>query len=366
MILSNPIMVDPRVHKEAKALIEKGHKVTVIVWDKRREFKEKVVDKIRIERVFNKGLMKILPNDIIKNPLWWRKAYKKAMDLYNKDFHFDAVHCHDLDTLYIGVKLKKKLGIKLVYDAHEIYGIMIKDKHKILSKFAVYLEGKLLPHVDQIITIDEPFEKYYKKKFKKKITIVMNCKDLVYEKYEKTSNDIFTIIYIGIMAKKRFFPEIIEIVGNLEGVKLILAGKKELLYEEMKELSKKYKNVEFLGTVPTKDILPLTRKSDVTFVLIDTKGQTRMNVFNKQFEAMVCGRPILITKGTYAAEMTEKLKCGLSIEFKKESVEKAIISLRDNPKKAIELGKNAFDAAKTKYNWEKEKTKLIEVYEDLK
>jgi glycosyltransferase involved in cell wall biosynthesis len=194
----------------------------------------------------------------------------------------------------------------------------------------------------------------------------MNCKDLAYKEYKKTSNDVFTIIYIGIMGKKRFFPEIIELVGNLDGVKLILAGKKELLYDEMEKLSKKYKNVEFLGTIPTKDILPLTRRSDATFVLTDTKGQTQMNVFNKQFEAMVCGRPIIITKGTYAAEMTEKLKCGITVEFTKESVEKTIIYLRDNPKKVVELGKNAFNAAKTKYNWKNEKTKLIKVYEELK
>jgi len=366
MILSNPLKVDPRVYNEAKALINKNHEVTIIVWDRKKEYHEENIDGIRILRVYNKGLMNVLPNDILKTPLWWKQAYKKAIGIYKKGYQFDIVHCHDLDTLKVGVKLKKKLNVKLVYDAHEIYGFMLKDKHPILSKFTFYLEKRLIIFVDHIVTIDKPFEEYYQEKFNKPVTIVMNCKDLIYKEYKPTNNDIFTVIYIGIMGKARFFPDIIELVGRLDDVKLILAGKKELLYDKMKELSKNYKNIDFLGTIPTEDIIPLTRKSDVTFVLTDKKGQTHMNIFNKQFEAMVCGRPIIVTKDTYAAKMTEDLKCGLTVENTKESVKKAIIYLRDNPEKAIELGKNAFHAAKTKYNWNKEKTKLLNLYEELK
>lgn len=168
------------------------------------------------------------------------------------------------------------------------------------------------------------------------------------------------------MIKSRFFPQILEIVGNLDGVKLILAGKKEALFNDMKELSKDYKNIEFLGTVPTKDILTLTRKSDATFVIAELKGQRHLNVFNKQFEAMVCGRPILVTKGMYAAEMTEELECGLTVDYNKESVKNAIIMLRDNKQLCEELGKNAFKAAKERYNWEKEKMNLLNVYRTIK
>jgi len=34
MLLSNPLVVDPRVHKEERALVIRGHDVTVIVWDR--------------------------------------------------------------------------------------------------------------------------------------------------------------------------------------------------------------------------------------------------------------------------------------------------------------------------------------------
>ena len=368
MILSNPLMVDPRVYKEAKALIDEGNEVTVIVWDRHNEYEsESVVDGIKVIRIHNDRLMKILPHDLFREPVWWRAAYKKALELYKGGYKFDVVHCHDLDTLQVGVWLKKKLGIKLVYDAHEIFGYMIEENYpEIVSRYALNMEQHLLKWVDHIITVDEPFKEYFSSITDTPITIVMNCKNLVYNTFEPPHNEIFTLVYVGIMTRSRFFPDIIDVIGKLDGVRLLLAGKKEGLYFKMEEYSKKYENIKFLGTIPLKEILPLTRKANATFVIVEpTSKQHQMTVFNKQFEAMVCGRPIIVTKGTYAAKMTEELKCGLTVDYNKKSVREAIITLRDNSKLCEELGKNAFKAAKERYNWDMEKKKLLEVYNEI-
>ena len=369
MILSNPLMVDPRVHKEAKVLIDNGHEVTVIVWDRKQEHgPEAVVDGIRIIRIHNKGLLKILHYDLLRNPLWWYKAKKKAEELYKNGYKFDVVHCHDLDTLQAGVWLKKKYKIKLVYDAHEMWGYLISQElPEIVVRFAFYMEKKLVKNIDQLITVSPPFKEYFKTITTKPITLVMNFKDLKYKNYEPTNNKKFTLIYIGGMKKHRFFPEIVDIIGNLENTHLILAGKIENLYYEMKKYSKKYNNIEFLGTIPTKDIIPKSRSADALFILVDpTSKHYQRTLFNKQFEAMVTGRPIIVTKGTYAGKMTEDLKCGITVEYNKESVKKAIIKLRDNPQLCQELGENALKAAKEKHNWEKEKKNLLKVYEEIK
>ncbi len=365
MILSNPLLVDPRVHKEAKALIEAGHRVTVIVWDRHGEYNEReTVDGIEVIRLKILKPSKSIYGNLIKTVLWWRKVYKEVNKLFKDGHHFDIIHCHDLDTLPVGVLLKKRFSSRLIYDAHEIFGYMLKDSNPIISKFAFLIERFLIRFVDHIITIDEPFEEYFKV-FGKPVTIVMNCKELIYDRYTPPNNDVFTLVYIGLMSKNRFFPDILDVVGGLKNVKLILAGKKEGLFEEVKEYSKKFDNIEFLGTIPSSEILPLTRKADATFIITDLKGQHRMNVFNKQFEAMVCGRPIIVTKGTYAGKMTEELKCGLTVDYNKDSVRDAIITLRDNPGLCRELGKNAFKAAKERYNWDIEKKNLLKVYEEI-
>jgi len=368
MILSKEVLTDDRVYREAKALIDAGHEVMVIMWDRwGGGVAEEVTDGLKIKRVSSSPLMRLLPNNLFRNPLWWRAAYKKAIEIYRSGYKFDVVHCHDLDTLPVGVWLKKKLGIKLIYDAHEIFGYMIaRDMPKIVVNAAFWLEKTLIRHVDHIITVTEFNKKYFEKLCDRPVTIVMNCKDLVTKEYIPPKNDVLTIIYIGVLHKNRMFPEIVDIIGNIKGVKFVIAGKKENLYEEVKERCKKYDNVEFLGTIPFNEVVPKTLEADAIICMINPSDlNNRIGLANKQFEAMVCGRPIITTRGTYSAKMTEKLKCGIVVDYNGDSLKKGIEKLRDNPKLCEELGRNALKAALEQYNWENEKRKLLKVYESL-
>jgi glycosyltransferase involved in cell wall biosynthesis len=367
MILSNPLLVDPRVHKEAKTLVEQGHQVTVLVWDRKHQYQpEETVDGIRIVRIHNTGILKVVRNDLFRNPFWWRKAYTKGIAL-NASSPIDIVHCHDLDTLQAGVWLKKKLGVKLIYDAHELWGHLIQGNvPNIVVQKAFTMEKKLVQHVDHIITVSPPFKDYFASICTKPVTLVMNCKDLLYTTYEPPHNKKFTLLYIGGMKTRRFFPEIIDIISSLPNTKLILGGKKEDLYDRMKKYARHIPNIEFKGTIPTEEILPLTQQSDATFIIVDpTSKHYQKTLFNKQFEAMVCGRPIITTKGTYAGTMTEELHCGLTVDYDKASVKKTIKQLQDNPNLCKELGKHAFQAAQEKYNWKNEQQNLIAVYKDV-
>jgi glycosyltransferase involved in cell wall biosynthesis len=361
-------MVDPRVSKEATSLVEEGHDVRVIEWDRKKDYPtEGVAEKVFLYRIHNKGLMKILPHDLLRNPFWWYKAYKKGKELYQNGFHFDAVHCHNLDTLLSGVLLKKKFGIKLIYDAHEIFGYMIaREMPSFIVWFAFQLEKRLLRFVDHIITVNEPLQEYFKSISTKPLTIIMNCKDLVSNEYIPPKTKEFTLIYIGVLHTSRMFPELIDIIGTIKKVKFIIAGKKENLFEEVQQRSKKYPNIQFLGPIPYTEVIPKTLASDVVICIISPQDRNnKIGLANKQFEAMVCGRPIICTKDTYAGQLIEKLSCGLLVDYTKESITEAIIKLRDNPPICEQLGKNAFTAAQTQYNWEKEKEKLIAIYTTL-
>jgi len=367
MILSNPFMVDPRVYKEAKSLVNAGHEVSVIVWDRKKDYEpESIIEGIRVIRIHNEKLMKILPNDLFRNRIWWKKAFKKGLELY-KDFKFDVVHCHDLDTLQSGVWLKKKLGIRLVYDAHEIFGHMVaRTMPKFVSSFAFRMEKKLVKNVDYVITAKKTYNDYFKSIGCNSLITILNCKDLIYKTYQPPKNKTFTIIYIGVLNKSRFFPENVEVIGNIENVKLIIAGKKENMYNEIKNLSKQYKNVEFLGSIPYDKVIPTTMNADIILCMIDPNDiNNKIASANKQFEAMVCGRPIICSDDTFSGDMTEKLECGLVINYDKESVKDAIIKLRDSSDLCEKLGRNALKAAIEKYNWKKQEEKLLKVYEEI-
>ena len=367
MILSNPFMVDPRVHKEAKTLVDAGHEVIVIVWDRRHEYASRdVVDGIKLIRLHNDFLMRALPTNLFRNILWWKKSYRMGIKLYKDGFGFDVVHCHDLDTLQTGVRLKKKLGCKLVYDAHEIFGYMIEENvPQFVVNFVFRMEKKLVKNVDHVITVNDPLKKYFKKITNVPITLVMNCKSLISKEYQHTpKNNIFTVCYIGGFVKSRLFPDLIDIIGGIENVKFIVGGMKSGLYEEVKNRCERYDNVEFLGQIPFKNVISITLGSNIIICILDPdRIGHQIGLPNKVFEAMVTGRPIIVTKDMYhSTNFVEKEKCGLSVENNSASIRKAIIKLRDDPQLCEKLGKNGLDAALKKYNWEKQKDKLLKVY----
>ena len=235
MILSNPFIVDPRVYREAKSLVEAGHSVTIIVWDRHKDYpQEEVINGIKLVRIHNTKLMRILPHDLFRNPIWWRIAYKKGLELNNNGFNIDVVHCHDLDTLLTGVWLKKKLGIKLIYDSHEIFGYMAsRTMPNFIVALAFKLEKKLIKKVNYVITAEYTYNDYFKELGCNFITTILNCKDLITADYKPPKNDIFTIIYIGILNRSRFFPENLEVIGKIKDVNFLIAGKKEDLFSEI-------------------------------------------------------------------------------------------------------------------------------------
>jgi len=373
MLLTKIFRNDPRVYYEAEALTEAGHDVTVLVWarhDQEHELPDVEehdgieVHHLHLTEADSQGLP---DNPLFGNMMWWKKAYEYGVELHERGKDFDVVHCHDLDTLMPGVKMKKKLGMKLVYDAHEIFGLMIrKDRSEALAQGALQFEKVLASNADHIITTSRPFYEHLDKVTDRPLTIVMNCKPLPSKEYEPPSNDVPTFSYIGLLHGSRMFPKLVDIFGEMDNVRFRIAGKKENLYEEVKERSSEYSNVEFLGSIPYSDVIPETKRSDVVVCPIDPDDpNSSLALANKQFEAMVCGRPIIVSDDTHAGEVTKEWDCGLVVEHAPESIKEAVERLRDDGELREELGKNAFSAAVKKFNWEHEKSKLISIYEEL-
>ena len=369
MTLANSFTHDPRVYNEAISLVKKGHKVTVLAWDRKHENPPyEIKDGIEIVRSYNTATMDLVKYDVFRMQLWWTKGYKDALELFKKQ-HFDVIHSHDLSSLSIGLKLKKKFGLPLIYDAHEIFGYMMiaNNVPKIFARFAFSTENKWIQQIDHMITVNEPLKDYYKKSTDKPIIIVMNCKPLQGTKYEPPKTSKFTLLYLGSLSQNRFLLELVDVVKEIPDLQCIIGGMGHPEYvNPLKEKASKVSNIDFLGLLPMKDVLPMTKTADVVVCMTSPYGLVSNRASaNKQFEAMVSGRPIICTKGTYSGETTEKEKCGLVASYTKEDLKKVIIKLRDDPKLREELGKNALKAAIREYNWGKQEERLMEVYKEI-
>lgn len=360
MFLSNPYLVDGRVQQEAETLTEAGHHVSVIVWNRRNGVKPyDQINGIDIIRIRFKGTQSIIINTL----LWWFYAYLVA-----RRYAIDVVHCHDLDTLPIGIWLKNKMGIYLIYDAHEIFGNMVSRNHSFfMVMLSSLLEKQLVRWVDQLITVNNPLKQYFRSIYSGVVTVVMNTKKPLLDQYIPPGNDgVFTVLYVGVLTRSRLFPEVVDALGGLDDIRFIVAGKKEELYDIVEQRCMLYDNVEFLGAIPFSSVLPLTLDADVVLCMIDPSDRNNsIGLANKQFEAMVCGRPIITNDGVYVGQVTEECECGLVVGYSVDDVVDAVRMLRDDKEKCMRLGRNALSSAKNSFNWDNESKKLLEVYDGV-
>jgi glycosyltransferase involved in cell wall biosynthesis len=373
MLVSSPFITDPRVYNEALSLVKAGYEVTVLAWDREKQNPYRRmwdgIDVLRLRIWLSpKCGLGVAPWHIFHLITWQWQAYRVALAL-NKESAIDAIHCHFLDSLPIGIRVKRKLGVPLFYDARDMYGYMMRATFPLcIARIFEWLEKYLVAGADRIIAVNEVMARCFAGMTDKPVSVIMNCKQIQSTEYRNPANaDKFTLLYIGTLHKARALPWLLNTMRELPDVQCIIGGVGQADYVEyVKKECGKIPNVTFAGKVPADMVLPLTAKADAIVSIFNPGNPNGMLATpNKLFEAMVCGRPIICPGGTYCAEITEREESGLAIEYSEEALKEVIIELRDSPELREKLGKNALRAAITKYNWPSEERKLLELYASL-
>ena len=133
MLLTNAYDPDPRVRQEALALIKIGCRVRLLAWDRdckspAHEVMEGVeVERVRLASSHGRGTTQVFFYAALYLRMFWR-GWRVP---------FDAVHCHDLDTLPLGFLLGKLKRKPIVYDAHESFLEMFEGRvHPLVLRVA--------------------------------------------------------------------------------------------------------------------------------------------------------------------------------------------------------------------------------------
>ena len=118
MVVSNRHDPDPRVQKEAEALVEGGHAVTILAYDREAasETAETVIAGVQMRRLCPRpapygGLVAVARG---------LRAFRRACRAHLLELAPDVVHCHDMDTCGVG-RWWQRRGGRFVFDAHDQY-----------------------------------------------------------------------------------------------------------------------------------------------------------------------------------------------------------------------------------------------------
>jgi glycosyltransferase involved in cell wall biosynthesis len=363
-----PIEKDTRLIKILKMLEKEGCTLTFLGWDR---------DTIKLSCEYNQNennkkiiMRRIAPygfKSLIFLPLWWFFVLKWLLKL-----DWDIVHVVNITSIIPAIlvaKLKNKL---VVYDIEDT-AIDLFLTPRVIRLIVIQLEKLFIKYVNVVILVDEMQINEFGGIPNSKIVVIY---DSPYDYSQPTDisvtsmkKRIFNIFYAGYLNKAGHLniESLIEAIKDIEDVKLIIAGEGDLV-EEIKIKAHEMPNkIQYIGWIPYDKVLEKSYQADLLFSLRDIFPLVHKYICGSKFlEALMCGKPILVNRGTSAAYKVLENKCGIIVDAHNiNEIKEVIIKLKNDRILCNTLGMNGRKAYERKYGWEIMKQKLINLYSKL-
>jgi len=371
MVLSNDFLSDPRVEKEARALIGAGIDVTVVAWGRSGEgASTEDRDGITVRRVgpeagYGSGLANIAGFRV-----FWQAATALIAEMGP-----DIVHCHDLDTAPVGLALKKRdPGVRFVLDLHEIYpdsNMMpqragVKGPARTLARS---LEKRALAAADLVLLANPGFAEVYASQVpKSRLVVVANAPDLeLFDPVEGSPEpDTLRVCFIGKMRYPETLRSLFEAVQSDPRLHAYLAGGGSDS-DEIEQMADEYERVEMHGPYRYEEILSHYQGCDAVFIAYPTANVNARYTFpNKAAEGMACGLPVLASAGTWLGEFVEDARIGYAVDSTDaEDIARALTALADDPAGAHEMGARGRGIVEDEHNWASATQQLLSAYDRM-
>lgn len=375
--------LDGRIfQKEAKSLA-KLYDVVIITSDENEA--DWIEDGIRIVTV------KRSKSKVFHLLTMWRvfkKGWKQECDVY---------HCHEPDSLFIGVILKILKRKKLIYDIHEhwpseiSYGwFKIKNKYLsgVIQTIVSGIEITLSHFSDLLITVNNSVASRFSTI--KKVHIIPNVpilkifdssfgtnerlkKSLIFDINSKnTANNNSDLVLVG--GKIQSFYGLYDSLHATSMVKekhpniqLKFIGE---IKDDISSIIKEYDisdNLIVTGFLPYREMYKEISSGGIGLVLFKSEY---FNIYvglpNKLFDYMLCGLPVIASDFPEIRRIVKNENCGILVNPANiNEIRDAIVYLIENPIKAKQMGENGQKAVMEKYNWNVAEKQLFEIYEGI-
>jgi len=348
---------DTRIYHKMCRSLTKYYRVSLVVADGLGDEVKDDIDIYDVDKISSR----------VKRVLYTtRNVFKKAIKLDS-----DIYHIHDPELMPIGLKLKK-LGKKVIFDAHEDVPKQIMAKHYLnsftkgvlsflYSRFEIYALKKYDYVISATPIISTKFKKFCIKTMDiNNFPILDDFIEIVPEYKTKT------ICYIGTLYKTRGIKEIVEAIEFLD-VKLIIAGKfYDKSYEDEVRGLKGWSKVDFRGFVGKEEIQNILKESILGFVTLYPTPSYIEAYPVKMFEYMSVGLAVISSDFPLYKEFILGNDCGVCVNpLDVDAISNAIKELTSDLNIIKNMGINGKKAIRERYNWNNEEKKLFELYEEV-
>ncbi len=369
-IVLNNFKNDSRVLKENISLQNAGYAVKVVALHEEplKEFDE--VQNIPVHRV------KLKSREWSKNKAMQLLKYFEFIYRVVKQYKYsDILHCNDLNTLPIGVIIKKffNKNVKIVYDAHEYEINDRPNESKYSIKIKYFLEKRLIKYADKVMTVSDAIANEYVKLYGiPKPALVLNTppytnieKKDIFRETLNISADKTIFLYQGGLSKGRGIEILLDTFKNIDNEKVVVVFMGYgTLEENVIAVAKEYKNIYFHKAVSSDVLLSYTCSADFGILFYENNCLNHYLCSpNKMFEYLMAEIPVIVSNLYEMKRLVENNSIGVvakdnTSDGLKEAIQKSVKLDKE------ELNKNILKV-KEIYNWEEQEKVLLKVYGEL-
>ena len=178
------------------------------------------------------------------------------------------------------------------------------------------------------------------------------------------------IAYIGGITTIRGAREMVqamEIAGRRWGARLLLAGRfvPESLEEELRQLPG-WRYVDYVGWLSREEVAEALGRVRAGLVVLHPEPNHVNAQPNKIFEYMAAELPVIASDFPLWRDLIAASGAGLLVDpLDPEAIAGAIGQVIEQPEEAEAMGRHGGKAVRERYNWDREKEKLLVLYEEL-
>lgn len=376
---------EPRVQREARALIDAGYEVDVICLRQPGEpARERLYNKLNVYRLplhRHKGRGKWA--QILEYLLFFFLAWWQLIRLHFRR-HYRIVHIHNPpDFLVFIAWIPRLMGAKVILDLHdlmpEFYASRFKSKmNGRMVRLVGWQEQLAVRFADHIITVTEPWRQTLIRRglSPNKCSVVMNVADSrVFRQEEinihQSRDDCFHLIYHGNLSRQYGLDLALQAIAQLKhdlpGIYLTIHGRGAFL-DGLQQLSDELELEEHVhfstNHMPIEDLPAFIARADVGLV------PYRRDVFvdgilpTKLMEYAALGMPVIAAYTPTISTYFDETMLEFFIAEDVEDLARCIQTLFHNSNRLNELAVN-IQKFNRQYDWETQKLKYINLVNNL-
>ncbi len=383
MIVSNGHGPDPRVQKEAEALVEGGYDVRILAWDRELSYpSSEIIQGVRIER-FQHGRQSY--GALLQTWKGLRRFHRFAYQAMREDPPL-VCHSHDQDTCRVGLRWKREGRGRFVFDAHDFYWTWLtmgrpkSALRRLGARFLKHRDRRYARMADLLITSSNGMGGYpglaeHYTGWGADPKTILNLPDI--GEISSPMPDEFSVGYIGNVREVEMFDHLMSAIALLPAEKrpnLRIAGSGRS-HDEVKELVD-YRATSLgiqaviSGRYAMNQLSELMSGVALQFCVYtanrgDFKGDVnlvRAALPNKLFESAMMGRKIVTISNSVMGDWTESNGWGWTCEpGDVEHLARILGDARDE----WEQGHHSFVMLGDVPMWSQEAEKLRRLYANL-